>query len=80
MGYMKVSYLTTKRSTVKSINIARPLTLHTSPIYYAAFNQIKYVLIFNNMMLLEREKQQRYSLYDFSAEEWWISAKIGKRC
>ena len=43
--------------TVMSPNIARPLTLHTSPSDYATFNQIRSFLIFNIMLLLEREKQ-----------------------
>ena len=39
-----------------SPNIARPLTLRTSPSEYATFNQIKYILIFNIKLLWEREK------------------------
>ena len=42
-----------------SPNIARPLTLRTSPSGYATFNQIKSFLIFNIRLLLEREKQQK---------------------
>ena len=45
-----------KELTVTSLNIARPLTLHTSPSYYATFNQIKSFLLFNIGLLLEREK------------------------
>ena len=48
-----------KRYTVMSPNIARPLTLHTSPSDYATYNQIKYFLIFNIRLILEREKQQK---------------------
>ena len=43
--------------TVMSPNIARPLTLRTSPSDYATFNKIKSFLIFNIRLLLEREKQ-----------------------
>ena len=46
-------------TTVKSPNIARPLTLHTSPSGYGTLNQIKFSLIFNIELLLEREKQQK---------------------
>ena len=45
--------------TVTSPNIARPLTLRTSPSDYATFNQIKSFLLFNFGLLLEREKQQK---------------------
>ena len=41
-----------------SPNIARPLTLSTSPNDYATFNQIKSFLIFSTRLLLEKEKQQ----------------------
>ena len=42
-----------------SPNIARPLTLRTNQSDYATYNQIKYFLIFNIRLLLEREKQQK---------------------
>ena len=48
--------------TVMSPNIARPLTLRTSPSDYATFNQIKSFLIFNISLLLEREHSKRFSL------------------
>ena len=38
-----------------SPNIARPLTLRTSPSDYAIFNQIRSFLIFSIRLLLERE-------------------------
>ena len=41
-----------------SPNIARPLTLRTSPSDYATFNQIKKI-ISNIRLVLEREKQQK---------------------
>ena len=42
--------------TVMSPNIARPLTLRTSPSDFATFNQIKSFLIFNIRLLFESEK------------------------
>ena len=51
--------------TVMSPNIARPLTLRTSPSDYAKFNQIKSFLIFSIRLLLEREKQQKVSILSF---------------
>ena len=66
--------------TVMSPNIAMPLTLRTSPSDYATFNQIKSFLIFNIRLLLERERQQKIFTYVFTAEQGWISAKIGKCC
>ena len=66
---------------VMSPNIARPLTLRTSPSDYATSNQIKPFLIFNIRLLLEREKNsKRFSLYVITAGQGWISAKIGKCC
>ena len=50
--------------TVTSPNIARPLTLRTSPSGYATFNQIKSLLLFDIGLLFEREKQQKvFTLY-----------------
>ena len=61
--------------TVTSPNIARPLTLLTSPSDYTTFNhQIKSFLIFNIMMPLERENSKKVSLYAFTAEQEWILA------
>ena len=48
-----------KYTSVMSPNIARPLTLRTSQIDYATFNQIRSCLIFNIRLLLESEKQQK---------------------
>ena len=31
-------------------------------------------------LLLEREKQQKFSLYAVTAEQGWIEANIGKCC
>ena len=50
-----------------SPNTARPLTLRTSPIDYAKFNQIKFILIFSIRLLLEQETQQKVSLQAFTA-------------
>ena len=50
---------------VMSPNIARPLTLRTSPSDYATFNQIKSILVFSIRLLLEREKQEMVSLLSF---------------
>ena len=56
----------------------RPLTLRTSPRDYSAFNQIKYVLVFNTRLLLGKRKKNSkiFSLYAFTTEQGWISAKI----
>ena len=51
--------------TVMSPNIARPLTLRTSPSDYATFNQIKSFFIFSIRLLLEREKQQKIFTLSF---------------
>ena len=51
--------------TVMSPNIARPLTLRTSPSDYATFNQIKSFLIYSMRLLLEREKQQNVLTLSF---------------
>ena len=48
-----------KMYTAMSPNIARPLTLRTSPSDNATFNQINIFFIFNIRLLLEREKQQK---------------------
>ena len=48
-----------------SPNIARHLTLRTSPSDYATFNQIKSFLIFNIRLLWEREKQQKVFTLSF---------------
>ena len=71
-----------QRVTVTSPNIARPLTLRTSPNEYVTINQIKSFLIFNIGLLLEREKQQNvFTLYfycsagvDFS-KNWKLMLK-----
>ena len=55
-----------KLFTVMSPNIARPLTLRTSPRGYATFNQIKYFLIFNIRLIFEREKTAKDFHYAFS--------------
>ena len=52
-------------ATVMSPNIARPLTLRTSPSDYATFNQIKSFFIFSIRVLLEREKQQKFFTLNF---------------
>ena len=52
-------------ATVTSPNIARPLTLRTSPSDYATFNKIKTFLLFNIGLPLEREKQQKVSSLNF---------------
>ena len=62
-------------STVTSPNIARPLTLRTSPSDYVTFNQIKSFLIFNIMLLLEREKQQNIFTLCFHG---WVGVDFGK--
>ena len=61
--------------TVMSPNIARPLTLCTSPSDYAIFNQIKSFLIFSIRLLLEREKQQNVFTLSF---HWWAGVDFGK--
>ena len=57
-GSPEPSLLADVISTVMSPNIAWPLTLRTRPSDYATLNQVKYLLIFDIRMLLEREKQQ----------------------
>ena len=58
-----------------SLNIARPLTLHTSPSDYATFNQIKSFLLFNVGLLMEREKQQKVFTLGFHC---WTGVDFGK--
>ena len=55
----------TNTYTVKSPNIARPLTLRTSPSDYATLNQIKPFLISSIRLLMEREKQQNILTLSF---------------
>ena len=50
-----VSYFFSMYSTVKSPNIARPLTLRTSSGDNATFNQIIFLYTFSIRLLLERE-------------------------
>ena len=57
--------VTPSDSTVTSPNIARPLTLPTSLKHYSTFNQIKYCLIFNIRLLLERENPQKVFILCF---------------
>ena len=52
-------------STVMSPNIARTLTLRTSPNDYATFNKIRSFLIFSIGLLLEREKQKNVFILSF---------------
>ena len=54
-----------KTSTVMSPNIVQPLTLGTSPIDYAKFNQIKSILIFSIRLLLEQATQQKVFTLSF---------------
>ena len=58
VGHCESLIFITSTYTVMSPNMARPLTLRTSPSDYVTFQQIKYFLIFNIRLLLEREKQQ----------------------
>ena len=48
-----------------SPNIARPLTLRTSPSDYFKFNKIKSFLIFSIRLLFEREKLQNILTFSF---------------
>ena len=63
--------------TVTSPNIARPLTLRTSPSSdYATFNKIQSFLLFHIGLLLEREKQEKV----FILCRGGFRQKIGKCC
>ena len=62
--------------SVSSPNIARPLTLRTSPSDYATFNQIRSILFFNIGLLLEREKQQ--NVFTLCAH-CWAGVDLGKK-
>ena len=73
--YSHVVYATNNKSTVMSHNIARPLTLRTSPSDYATFNQVNSFLIFSIRLLLEREKQQKVftlSFHGLAGEDFGI--------
>ena len=58
-----------------SPNITRPLTLRTSLIDYAKFNQIKFILIFSIRLLLEQETQQKVFTSSFHC---WAGEDLGK--
>ena len=64
-----------------SPNIAWPLTLRTSPSDYAKFNiKIKSFFDILSVCFWKEKNSKRFSLYVFTAEQGWISAKIGKCC
>ena len=67
-------------STVMSPNIARPLTLRTSPSDYATFNPITSFLYLVSGCFWKKENSKMFSLEAFTAEQGWISAKICKSC
>ena len=70
----KSSLLVSNISTVTSPNIARPLTMLTSPSDYATFKQIKSFLIFKIRLLLEREKKAKsyhFMLSLLSRSRFW---------
>ena len=59
-----------------SPNIARPLTLRTSPSDYATFNRIKSFFISSIRLLLEREKQQKVFTL---CVHCWAGVDFGKK-
>ena len=81
MGIVTIEFMyPTKRTELYIVmftNTARPLTLRSSPNYYDTFNEIKSYLIFIIRLLLEREKQQKVSLFAFNDEQGLISTNIG---
>ena len=61
-----------------SPNIARPLTLRTSPSDYATFNQIKYFCYLISGCFWKEKTSKKISLYAFTAELEWILENVVK--